>query len=57
MSASTSVTLAARVDPLGSSTEYRLEWGTSTAYGHVFSGNVGEGSRLRARRSAFTFRA
>ncbi len=41
--ASTSATLAARVDPLSSSTSYRLEWGTSTAYGHVLSGNVGEG--------------
>jgi hypothetical protein len=41
--ASTSATLAARIDPLSSSTDYRLEWGTSTAYGHVFSGNVGEG--------------
>ncbi len=37
----TSVTLAARVDPLAASTEYRLEWGTSTAYGHVFSGSAG----------------
>jgi hypothetical protein len=41
--ASTSATLAARIDPLGASTEYRLEWGTSTAYGHVLSGSVGEG--------------
>ena len=42
--ASTSATLAARVDPLSSSTDYRLEWGTSTAYGHVLSGSAGEGS-------------
>ncbi len=41
--AASSATLAARVNPLGASTEYRLEWGTSTAYGHVFSGSVGEG--------------
>ena len=41
--AATSATLAARVDPLGSSTEYHLEWGPSTAYGSVFSGSVGEG--------------
>ncbi len=41
--AATSATLAARIDPLSSSTTYRLEWGTSTAYGHVFSGSVGEG--------------
>jgi WD40-like Beta Propeller Repeat len=40
---STSVTLAARIDPLGASTSYRLEYGTSTAYDHVFTGNVGEG--------------
>lgn len=41
--AATSATLAARIDPLSSNTDYRLEWGKSTAYGHVFSGNVGEG--------------
>jgi hypothetical protein len=40
---STSVTLAARINPLGTSTEYRLEYGTSTSYGHTLSGNVGEG--------------
>jgi hypothetical protein len=40
---STSATLAAQVDPLGASTEYRLEWGTSTSYEHVFSGSAGEG--------------
>ncbi len=41
--ASTSVTLAASIDPLGASTAYRLEWGASATYGHVLSGNVGEG--------------
>jgi hypothetical protein len=41
--ASTSATLAARIDPLGANTTYRLEWGTSAAYGHVFNGSVGEG--------------
>lgn len=41
--ASTSATLAAEIDPLGASTEYRLEYGTSTSYGHVLSGDVGEG--------------
>jgi hypothetical protein len=41
--AGTSATLAARIDPLGVSTEYRLEYGTSTSYGHVLSGNVSEG--------------
>jgi hypothetical protein len=42
--ASTSATLTARVDPLGASTSYRLEYGTSTSYGHVLSGNAGEGA-------------
>jgi hypothetical protein len=42
--AGTSATLAARIDPLGASTEYRFEYGTSTSYGHTSSGNVGEGS-------------
>jgi hypothetical protein len=41
--AGTSVTLSARIDPLGAATEYRLEYGTSTAYGHTLSGKVGEG--------------
>jgi hypothetical protein len=41
--ASTSVTFAARIDPLGAGTSYRLEYGQSTAYDHVLSGNVGEG--------------
>jgi hypothetical protein len=40
---STSATLAAKIDPQGASTSYRLEYGTSTAYGHVLSGNVGGG--------------
>jgi hypothetical protein len=38
--ADTSVTLAAEINPLGSSTEYRLEYGTSTAYGQTLSGSV-----------------
>ncbi len=38
-----SVTLEAKIDPLGANTSYRLEYGTSASYGHVFSGNVGEG--------------
>lgn len=42
--AASSATLAAQVDPLGVSTEYRLEWGTSPSYGHTFSGNLGEGT-------------
>jgi hypothetical protein len=42
----TSATLAARVDPQGASTSYRLEYGTSTAYGHVLNGNVGAGSEF-----------
>ncbi len=40
---STSVTFAAQINPLGSSTDYHLEYGTSTAYGQILSGNVGEG--------------
>jgi hypothetical protein len=42
--ASTSATLKAEVDPLGISTQYRLEYGTSIPYEHVTAGNVGEGS-------------
>jgi hypothetical protein len=42
--AGTSVTLEARIDPLGASTEYRLEYGTSTSYGHTLAGDVGEGT-------------
>lgn len=30
-----SATLAAKINPKGSATEYRFEWGTSTAYGHT----------------------
>jgi hypothetical protein len=41
--AATSATLAARINPLGAGTDYRLEYGTSTSYGHVFGGNVGKG--------------
>ena len=41
--ASTSVTLAAMINPLGASTTYRLEYGASPSYGHVFTGDVGEG--------------
>jgi hypothetical protein len=41
--ASTSATFAAEVDPLGVSTDYRIEYGTTTAYGRVLSGSVGEG--------------
>ncbi len=41
--AGTSATLAARINPLGASTSYSLEYGTTTSYGHVLSGNVGEG--------------
>jgi hypothetical protein len=41
---STTVTLAAQIDPQGMSTSYRVEYGTSTAYGHTLTGNVGEGT-------------
>jgi hypothetical protein len=41
--ASTSATFNARIDPLGAGTSYRFEYGQSTAYEHVLSGNVGEG--------------
>jgi hypothetical protein len=40
----TSATLAASIDPLGTSTEYRIEYGTSTSYGNTVSGSLGEGS-------------
>ncbi len=40
--AATSVTLSANIDPVGANTTYRLEYGTSTAYGHVLVGNVGD---------------
>ncbi len=39
----TSATLSAKIDPLGTSTTYRLEYGTNSSYGHVFTGTVGEG--------------
>jgi hypothetical protein len=39
----TSVTLSAQVNPLGAPTSYRLEYGSSEAYGHVFAGGAGEG--------------
>ena len=41
--AATSTTLSAKINPLGANTSYRLEYGTSTSYGHVLTGNVGEG--------------
>lgn len=41
--ANTSATLAATIDPLGANTSYRIEYGTSTAYGQVLVGSVGEG--------------
>jgi hypothetical protein len=41
--ASTSATLAAKINPLGANTQYRLEYGTSSSYGHILGGNVGEG--------------
>lgn len=41
--AGTSVTLNAEVDPLGASTAYRIEYGTSVSYGQTVSGSVGEG--------------
>jgi hypothetical protein len=40
----TSATFEARVNPLGTSTEYRLEYGTSSSYGHSISGDLGEGT-------------
>ena len=44
----TSATLAARIDPEGQSTSYRLQYGTSTAYEHEFTGNVGAGTEFVA---------
>jgi DNA-binding beta-propeller fold protein YncE len=41
--ASSSATFDAEVNPLGSSTGYQLEYGTTTSYGQTLSGNVGEG--------------
>jgi hypothetical protein len=40
---STSATFAAEINPLGSSTEYRIEYGLTSAYGETLTGNVGEG--------------
>jgi WD40-like Beta Propeller Repeat len=42
--ASTSATFSAMVDPLGASTEYRFEYGTSVTYGQVLSGGAGAGA-------------
>jgi hypothetical protein len=44
----TSATLSARIDPLGANTSYRWEYGTTSSYGHVYSGNVGEGMEFVA---------
>lgn len=41
--AATSATLNAQIDPLGTSTEYRLEYGTNTSYGETLSGSAGDG--------------
>jgi hypothetical protein len=41
--AGTSATFSARIDPLGASTTYRLEYGTSTSYGQLLTGSVGGG--------------
>ncbi len=40
----TSATLSANVNPFGTRTEYRIEYGTSQSYGYTLSGNVGEGA-------------
>jgi hypothetical protein len=40
--ASMSATFAAEVDPLGVSTEYRIEYGPTTAYGEVLTGILAE---------------
>jgi hypothetical protein len=42
--ASTSATVDANVNPLGSSTEYSFEYGTGAAYEHVVSGDAGKGT-------------
>jgi hypothetical protein len=44
----TSAKLAARIDPEGLSTVYHLQYGTSTAYEHEFSGNLSAGSAFVA---------
>ncbi|HWX44574.1 MAG TPA: hypothetical protein VNY52_04540 [Solirubrobacteraceae bacterium] len=41
--AGTSATLTAEINPLGASTEYELEYGTSTSYGQALSGSAGAG--------------
>ena len=41
--ASTSATLSAEINPLGASTEYVLEYGTTGSYGQTLTGNVGAG--------------
>jgi hypothetical protein len=40
--ASTSATLNAKLNPIGTSTEYRLEYGTTSAYGQTLTGSTGE---------------
>lgn len=43
----TSADLGARINPSGNETTYRIEWGTSTAYGHttpIPDSNVGSGT-------------
>ncbi len=40
--ASTSTTLDANVNPIGTNTEYRLEVGTSVSYGETYTGSTGE---------------
>ncbi len=42
--ASSSATIDAQINPLDSSTEYRLEYGPSTSYGQTISGSVGDGT-------------
>lgn len=42
--ASTSASFEAEVDPLGTSTDYRLEYGTTSSYGMTLSGSLGDGS-------------
>jgi hypothetical protein len=42
--ANTSATLGVEIDPLGVDTSYRLEYGTSSSYGHLLTGNAGEGT-------------
>jgi hypothetical protein len=43
--ASTSATLDANVNPLWpTNARYRLEYGTTTSYGHTLTGNVGQGT-------------